>query len=71
MMEYPCPLHIHKLSLLTEALRHSLERVPMVPSLNQACRPKLNFHFLGVTPNFAQTAFSDVRYRRNTTWHRS
>ena len=32
-------------------LRHSLERVLMDPSSNQACRPKVNF---------ALTVFSDV-----------
>ena len=26
-------------------LRHSLERVPMHPRKNQACRPKLNFRY--------------------------
>jgi hypothetical protein len=42
-------------------LRHSLERVPMDPSSNQACRPKLNFRF---------TAFSEVRRVpvRCSTW---
>ena len=33
-------------------LRYSLERVPINPSSNQACRPKLNFRF---------TEFSEVR----------
>src|SRR5215217_708564 len=38
-------------------LRYSLERVPMNPSSNQACRPKLNFRL---------TAFSEVRYPQAT-----
>src|SRR5215210_333371 len=31
MMEYPCPLHIHKLSLLTEALTQSYPQIGLKP----------------------------------------